>query len=166
MNRRIAISLLALSLACAPRTGNVPAIDPVADLAAVCTADSAWQAASIARSPERMRAFYAPNARADLPGPEPIRGVDAIADVLSQAYADTSLRLRVGWTMERAELVPGTTLAYTIGTWRRHTAAADSSGPYFAVWQKQADGRWLVLIDTGRFCAPSGAPQTSTKGSE
>ena len=148
MKLLIATSLIALSLACAPRTGNVPAVDPVADLAAVSAADSAWQAASMARSLERIRAFYAPNARADFPGPKPIRGIDAIADTWSKAYADTSFRL--GWVMERAELVPGTTLAYTIGKWRIHTTAADTSGPYVAVWQKQADGRWLVLIDTAR----------------
>ena len=158
MKLRIAIVLLALSLACAPRTGDVPTVDPVADLAAVSAADSAWLAACIARSPERIRAFYAPNARADFTSGL-FRGVDAIAEYWSKAYADTSFY--GGWTMERAELVPGTTLAYTIGTFHVHTAAAERSGPYVAVWQKQADGRWLVLIDTGRSCAPPGAPRPS-----
>jgi len=89
MNRQIAIVLLVLFLACTSRTGNVPAIDPVKDLAAVSAADSAWLAACITRSPVQIRAFYAPNARADFTSGL-FRGVDAIAEHWSKAFADTS----------------------------------------------------------------------------
>ena len=93
-------------------------------------------------------ALYAPGAVADFPGSELVRGPAAIRALWTQAYADSSFRL--GWTMDRAAPLPATALAYTIGTWRQHTAAVDSTGSYFAVWQKQPDGRWLVLLDTAR----------------
>jgi ketosteroid isomerase-like protein len=66
----------------------------------------------------------------------------------SKLLADTTWT--GGWTMERAELVTGTNLAYSIGAYHLHTTTADRSGPYFAVWQKQSNGRWLVIIDSSR----------------
>jgi metal-dependent amidase/aminoacylase/carboxypeptidase family protein len=49
-----------------------------------------------------------------------------------------------------AEIVPGTSIGYTIVRWSQHEAGVDGSRPYLAVWQKQPDGKWLVLIDTAR----------------
>jgi ketosteroid isomerase-like protein len=117
-------------------------------VAALRTADSAWNVASLARNPDRMMAFYAPTAIADFPGPAAIHGAAAIRQVWIKQYTDSTYRL--SWTLGRAELVPGTEIGYTIGTWREQKGARDSSGPYVAVWQRQPDGRWLVIIDTAR----------------
>lgn len=92
-------------------------------------------------------ASYAENATADF-GEEPIRGAAAIRTYWTQFYADTAGRL--GWTMQRAEVVQGESIGYTSGTYRGHYGTTDASGPYVAVWQRQDDGRWLVLIDTAR----------------
>jgi len=147
MNRMVATLLVLVGGACAPQPGNTPVADPATDLAALRAADSAWQDASISRSADRMIASYAQNATADF-GQEPIRGAAAIRNHWAQFFADTGGRL--GWTMERAGVVPGASLGYTIGTYRGHYGTTDASGPYFAVWQRQEDGRWLVLIDTAR----------------
>ena len=145
---RVTVLGLVLTVGCKPAPEVQAIADPVADLPALRAADSAWNQSSLAKVPDRMAAHYAANARADFPGPEPIRGQAAIREAWTQVYADTAFRLE--WTMERAEIVPGTALGYTIGRWHQHTAASDSTGPYVAVWQKRPDGRWLVLIDTAR----------------
>src|SRR5439155_22628861 len=114
----------------------------------VRAADSPWNEAAGSKAVDRMMASYAADAVADFLGYEPIRGPTAIRTFWSKVFADTSFRLV--WTMDRAESLPGTGLAYTIGAYRQHMMEGDSKGAYFAVWQKQPDGRWLVLLDTGR----------------
>ncbi len=147
MYRGFVVALLVAAVACGRRTSTPPMAD-AADRTAVRMADSAWNEASLSKTVDRMMTFYAPGAVADFPGSEPARGPAAIRVVWAQSFADTSLRL--SWTMDRAEVLTGTAVAYTIGTWRQHTMAGDTTGPYFAVWQKQPDGRWLVLVDTAR----------------
>ena len=77
-----------------------------------------------------------------------IRGLPAIRSHWTSFFADSAARL--SWTMERAEVVTGTALGFTIGTYRGHAGSTDVAGPYFAVWQRQTDDRWLVLIDTAK----------------
>jgi len=145
--RRTHAVILLLAIACSRATPAGPVADPVADRPALRAADSAWNQSSLAKVPDRMAEHYAPNAVADF-GAEPVRGRPAIREMWAQSYADTTYR--TDWAMERAEIVPGTLLGYTIGRWRQHSATSDATGTYVAVWQKQQDGRWLVLLDTGR----------------
>jgi ketosteroid isomerase-like protein len=136
---------LALISALAPRCLQAQAGE--ADLSRLRAADSSWQAASVARDVERMTAHYAPGATADFGG-RPARGREAIRQYWETAYKDSLYRL--SWVNSRAELMSGTDLAYTLGRWRLVQKAGEQTGTYFAVWRRQPDGSWLVLIDTAR----------------
>lgn len=132
-------------------TGSAPEA-PIAalpeDRASLLAADSAWMQASISRDADRMIAFYAPNAVADFGPSEVMRGAGEIHQMWTAAFADSTFRL--DWVNQGGDVIGGTTSGYTIGRWRQRTATTDSTGPYVAVWQKQADGKWLVLLDTAR----------------
>lgn len=59
---------------------------------------------------------------------------------------------RLEWAPAVAEIAASGDLGYTSGPWRFTAEGADqpaSTGQYFTVWKKQADGKWRVLIDLG-----------------
>ena len=140
-----AIALVAV-MASTTQAQSAAPVDPA--VRSLRSADSSWNEASISRNVDRMMAFYLPNATSDLGGVTPARGAPAIRQMWVGAYKDSTYRL--SWTLSRTELVSGTDLGYTIGAWRLSRAAGERTGTYFAVWQKQADGRWIVLLDTAR----------------
>lgn len=143
---RLAVVMVLLVARCCV-AGALEAQPPATELTELRSADSTWQAASAARDVARMMAHYAPGASADFGG-RVHRGHEAIRALWVAEYRDTLYRLT--WVNSRAELMAGTYLAYTIGTWRLTAKGGERQGTYFAVWQRQSDGRWLVLIDTAR----------------
>jgi ketosteroid isomerase-like protein len=143
--RLLATALLMSSFASVLAAQVTTPEDPA--LRGLRSADSAWNAASASRNVDRMMTFYLPNATADLGG-APARGADAVRRLWTRAYADTSYLLT--WVNERAELMAGTDLGFTIGKWTLVRARGTQMGTYFAVWRREPDGTWKVLIDTAR----------------
>jgi len=61
------------------------------------------------------------------------------------------------WFPMWADVAADGTLGYTTGPWdfqRRDPLAASSYGHYVAVWKKQADGAWRVVVDLGTTHPP------------
>lgn len=145
--RNLVVSSVVLLCLGAQPSGAQASAPLDAEIASLRLADSSWNAASISRSVDRMMAFYAPHATSDL-GSAPARGHDAIRRLWTQAYADASYLL--SWKTTRIEPMAGTDLAYALGVWTLQQTSGTRTGTYFAVWQRQPDGRWLVLIDAAR----------------
>lgn len=69
---------------------------------------------------------------------------------------------RLEWAPAVAEVSTSGDLGYTSGPWRFTAAGAEApatTGQYFTVWKKQADGRWKVLIDLGVGGAVTAFPE-------
>ena len=69
----------------------------------------------------------------------------------------------VTWKPIKADVLVGGDVGYTVGTWERRTPDADGKlaithGDYLTVWEKQTDGAWKVVFDTG-----SSAPSNEVK---
>ncbi len=90
-----------------------------------------------------------------------VDGRDAILEMMTAVFADTAFSL--DWEPEEAHLSGSADLGYTIGRYRAETAGTDgpgavSTGSYVTIWEKQPDGRWLVVLDIGNPDAPRPTP--------
>jgi ketosteroid isomerase-like protein len=80
-----------------------------------------------------------------LRGREPVAAWDK-----SNLFADAARQLRweptdaVGFTDGRTGMTVGRAVVV-----RRGTADTVYRGHYVTVWQRQSDGRWLIILDTG-----------------
>jgi ketosteroid isomerase-like protein len=56
------------------------------------------------------------------------------------------------WKLDRVEVAASGDMAYSVGRWEQTTAlngqARPMRGIYVAVWRRQSDGSWKVLVDT------------------
>jgi ketosteroid isomerase-like protein len=63
----------------------------------------------------------------------------------------TSPGYHLSWKADRVEVAGSGDLAYSFGQWEQTTTVngqpRTSHGIYVAVWRKQADGRWKVIVD-------------------
>jgi len=102
--------------------------------------------------PEAFAAYAAPDAHWFVPGPEPLRGPEAIKARLAKAFAAGGT---LEWAPTRAWASADGTMAVT---WGRsvYTSPKDaagktsvSNGSYLSVWMRQPDGRWKFSHDMG-----------------
>jgi ketosteroid isomerase-like protein len=82
----------------------------------------------------------APAARLHRQGMTPIVGRDAAAAWLTANWADVSN------THGAAEAAASADFGYTYGVWERK-ADAPKSGPYLRLWNRDSQGRWLLVVD-------------------
>lgn len=101
---------------------------------------------------EAFAVYAAPDAHWFVPGPEPLRGPEAIQARLAKAFADGGT---LEWAPTRAWASVDGTMAVT---WGRsvYTSPKDaagktsvSHGSYLTVWTRQPDGRWKFSHDMG-----------------
>jgi ketosteroid isomerase-like protein len=79
----------------------------------------------------------------------PIEGIEAIKTVLT-SQEDSTFTLT--WEPSFARISVSGDMGYTYGTYTVTEKATDSvtgSGTYATVWQKQEDGSWKAVLDTG-----------------
>jgi ketosteroid isomerase-like protein/predicted ester cyclase len=116
--------------------------------------DAAWLLATASRSLEDTLSFY--DAEAITAGSVMFsaHGLDAFRAEWAKVFANPSFALT--WSTERISLLDSGALACATGTWR--TPGADASGPYLALWRKQVDGQWKVLVDAAWQNPPRTAP--------
>jgi len=80
---------------------------------------------------------------------DPIEGIAAIRKlILSQS--DSTFELT--WEPEFAKIASSGDLGYTYGKYKVIDKATDSvsgEGTYCTIWQKQDDGSWKAMLDTG-----------------
>jgi uncharacterized protein (TIGR02246 family) len=102
--------------------------------------------------PEAFATYAAPDAHWFVPGPEPLRGPEAIKARLTKSFAAGGT---LEWAPTRAWASVDGTMAVT---WGRsvYTSPKDASGKtsvsrgsYLSVWMKQPDGSWKFSHDMG-----------------
>ncbi len=138
------IVVVALSLAAvvmAPHQAP-PASTPSPE-AAVRQADEAWAKAVESKSVERTIALYDAEAVTGGSAMMPARGLAAVRAMWVKAFAEPDFFLT--WKADKVVVTESGTIAYSSGSWRM--AGPNATGPYLAVWRRQADGQWKVLID-------------------
>ncbi len=79
------------------------------------------------------------------PGYFPIKGKDAFEYL--QNINDSSFTLT--WSPENAVMALSGDLGYTYGLYTYQTQDTTFQGTYVSIWQKQADGGWKYILDTG-----------------
>jgi ketosteroid isomerase-like protein len=80
---------------------------------------------------------------------KPIEGLEAIRASLLNA-SDSTFTLT--WEPRFAKMAASGELGYTYGTYQIKDKATDSItgvGKYATIWQKQKDGKWKAILDTG-----------------
>ncbi len=105
-------------------------------------ADAAWAEAVASRSVDRTLAFYAPDAVTAGSAMFPARGLADFRAAWTRIFAEPDFAL--SWKAEHVVVSEPASLAYSSGTWKN----GKQHGPYLAIWQKQRDGQWKILIDS------------------
>jgi uncharacterized protein (TIGR02246 family) len=96
---------------------------------------------------EAFAAYAAPDAHWFVPGPEPLRGAEAIKARLTKSFASGG---KLEWEPKRAWASVDGTMAVTWGRSVYTSPAGEAShGSYLPVWTKQADGSWKFSHDMG-----------------
>jgi ketosteroid isomerase-like protein len=104
-------------------------------------ADDAWAKAVGTKSVEQTVASYDPDILTAGSAMPPVNGIAEIRAMWTRYFSDPGFAL--GWKVDKAVITEAATIGYSSGTWR----GGGQTGPYLAVWRKQRDGAWKVLID-------------------
>jgi ketosteroid isomerase-like protein len=128
------------------------AADRKAAEAAIIKADEAFCQATIDHDVDRFRSLVADEATFGGGTPGQTRGLEAIVNAWTPFLRAGGQSLT--WKPTHAEVLVAADVGYTVGRWERRATAADGTtsiahGQYMTVWQKQADGSWKAVFDTG-----------------
>jgi ketosteroid isomerase-like protein len=118
--------------------------EPNADVLKKLDRDFAKQSA--ARGAAAWEEIMAPNAVKPANGGRWLTGPQEIGDNMRAAFASG---FTLSWEPARAEISRGGKLGYTWGRYHSMFGGKAREGTYMTVWQKQPDGSWKVLFDTG-----------------
>ena len=115
---------------------------------AVRQADSAWSVAASANDVDRMLSFY--DANATFAGTNPATvGLQQLRALWTQFFSSPGYHL--SWKADRIEVAASGDLAYSLGHWEQTTVVnaqpRTDQGIYVAIWRRQPDGAWKVLVD-------------------
>ena len=144
MRRILALSILATLIA-----ASAPA-DDATGRAALLKADRDFAAAAQIRGVEAWVDNWAANG-VHPDGPGVAVGKDGIRKQMTPQYASPGFNLE--WVVSKAEISKGGNVGTTWGRYKA-TRMKDgkpvvSTGDYVTVWEKQDDGSWKVVYDTG-----------------
>ncbi len=137
MRSFVSIALL-MAIFCALNPGNSPSST---SLAAIREAEKAWGAAIASKSLDRTVDVYAQDAVTAGSAMFRARGIADFRAEWAKQFAQPDFSLT--WKTEDVVVTNSGLIAYSSGTWSQ----AGDQGPYLAVWQKQQNGKWKVLID-------------------
>jgi ketosteroid isomerase-like protein len=115
------------------------------DEVAIRAADEAWTKAIAKKSIEETVSFYDSEAMTAGSAMPPAKGISAIRNMWKQLLSDPGFALT--WKVDKVVVTESRTIGYSTGTWHIGT----DSGPYFAVWRKQPDGKWRLLMDAAWY---------------
>src|SRR2546430_2159383 len=115
---------------------------------AVRQADSAWSAAASSNDVDQMLSFYDRDAAFVGTNP-PTVGLEPLRALWTKLLSSPGYHL--SWKADRVEVAASGDLAYSFGQWEQTTVVdgkpTTSRGIYVAVWRKQENGTWKVLVD-------------------
>jgi ketosteroid isomerase-like protein len=140
MKRFSAIAFLFLT-ACAT---TAPPNEPNADV--LLARDREFAKQSAARGALAWQEFMAPDAAKPANGGRVLVGPQEIGDNMLAAFGSG---FTLAWEPARAEIARGGKLGYTWGRYHSVFKGNAREGTYMTVWQKQPDGSWKVVFDTG-----------------
>jgi ketosteroid isomerase-like protein len=120
------------------------------DIESLRDTDAAWAAAAASNVVDRMISFYDPDAAFINTNGSIIKGEENLRKFWTNLFSLPEFSLT--WTLEGVEVSPDGTLGCTYGPWKQSYIGRDgqirtSRGSYLAVWKRQADGTWKVLVD-------------------
>jgi len=138
MKRLATLVLLFLAACATTRSG------PNADV--LLQRDREFAKRSVAHGYLAWQEFMAPNAAKPANGGRMLIGPQEIGDNMLAAFASG---FTLTWEPARAEISRGGKLGYTWGRYRSVFNGKAREGTYMTVWEKQQDGTWKVLFDTG-----------------
>ena len=132
--------------------GCRPAADThVADEAAIRAADAITLNAAQAKNVDQVISNYAEDAVWLPPNAPIVKGKQAIRAGWSQFLAARGIR--INWQIAKVETSRSGDLAYTFYTYQMSMQGRDGKpivdhGKDVAVWKKQGDGSWKMVMDT------------------
>jgi len=163
--RRSAAQQLILAGCCAllslPVTGKAQATDkPGGDEQKIRELEAAWVAAAAAKDVDKTVAPYAADAVVYAPNAPASTTKDAIRTAWKEMLAPGS---STSWKVSKVEVAKSGDLAYVTGTYEdaRTDAsgkAVKDTGKLVAIYKKQADGNWKVVVDIWNSDLPAAAP--------
>jgi len=116
---------------------------------AVRAADKAWAEAAASKDVDRMLSFYDKDATFIVTTGTLISGQEELRKLWNRFFTLPGYGLT--WQAAKVEVSTSGDLAYSFGSWEqtevRDGQPRKTKGTYLAVWKKQADGSWKVLID-------------------
>jgi len=115
----------------------------------VRAADKAWAEAAASKDVDRMLSFYDKDVTFIGGAGALTTGKEELRKLWNRFFTRPGYELT--WRAAKVEVSAGGDLAYSFGSWEetvvRDGQPRKTKGTYLAVWKKQADGSWKVLID-------------------
>ncbi len=142
----IVATLLVLAI-----SGCAPQVDVEAEAAAIREAtDVEWLEAGQAKDLDRFVSFYTDDASLFLPNAPIVTGKEAIRSGMSQAFSTPGFA--ISWQTTNIEVSRAGDLAYSYGTYEETANDPEGNpvserGKWVAIWEKQPDGSWKVVIE-------------------
>ncbi len=109
---------------------------------AIREADESWAKATTAKSIVKKLNMYDAEAVTAGSAMPPAKGIAEIRAMWTKYFAQPDFSLT--WKLGKVLTTESGTIAYSSGTW---IYASKPIGPYLAVWRKQPNGSWKILID-------------------
>jgi ketosteroid isomerase-like protein len=138
--KKFAAIVFLLLAACATTQPNEPNAD------VLMNRDREFAKQSAARGSAAWVEFMAPDASKPANGGRVLVGPLEIGDNMLAAFGSG---FTLTWEPTHAQISRGGKLGYTWGRYRSVFNGKTREGAYMTVWQKQPDGSWKVLFDTG-----------------
>jgi ketosteroid isomerase-like protein len=124
-----------------------PPKSAVDEESAVRQADEAWMRAIVSKSVDQAVELYDPEVLTAGSAMPPARGLAEVRAMWTKLFAQPGFVLT--WKTENVLIADSGSIASSTGTWRGDKP--DATGPFLAVWRKQRDGKWKVLIDSAWY---------------
>ena len=130
---------LLIAVFCAPNLVSSPSS---ASRTAIREAERAWSKAIASKSLDQTVKAYAQDAVTAGSAMFRARGIADFRAEWAKQFSQPNFSLT--WKTEEVVVTHSGLIAYSSGTWSQ----GEDHGPYLAVWQKQQNGEWKVLIDS------------------
>jgi ketosteroid isomerase-like protein len=120
------------------------------ELRSLQQADKNWAEACAAKNVDRMLDFYDIDAYNIDPQGNIHRSEDELRKLWTNEFNKSDYSLI--WQLNEAYVAQSGDISYTIGSWEMKFTSKDGKqmiyrGTYIAIWKKQVDGTWKVLVD-------------------
>jgi len=123
--------------------------------------ETAWSAAAASKDVDKTVSYYAADAVVFAPNAPGATTKDAIRNAWKEML--TAPGAAISWKASKVEVAKSGELAYVTGTYEDTTTDASGKpvkghGNYVAIFKKQADGTWKVVVDIWNSDLPASAP--------